>query len=93
MRFFNFFTRSGVLCKVLTAIDVVGGAVLWTAFLFQVHFDNFRHDDRLLLLFVAGILFWLMLVVVTVALHLLVKDAREDMAALLRLCEKPEETE
>lgn len=93
MKFFNFFTRSDTLRKVLTAIDVVGGAVLWIAFFFQVHFDNFRHDDRRLMLFVAGILFWLLLVVVTVALHLLVKDAREDLTALLRLSEQTKETE
>ncbi len=93
MKFFNFFTRSDTLCKVLTAIDIVGGAILWIAFFFGLRSDDFRHDDRLLMLFVAGILFWMLLVVITVVLRVLVKDAREDLAALLRLSEQTKETQ
>ncbi len=90
MRFFNFFTRCDGLYKALLAVDAVSGAVLWMSFFFSL--GDLRLNGGNIggaeLLFAVGIAFWLMLVIVTVALRVLVKDAREDMNVLLRLMEE-----
>lgn len=92
MRFFNFFTRCDGLRKVLVSVDVVSGVALWLSFFFSLGDLRLNGDQISLteLLFAVGIAVWLMLVILTVVLRTLVKDAREDLDVLLRLMEDKE---
>ncbi len=80
MRFFGFFERCKTLRRVLTVISICVGLIL------GLHF--FRHFDTVpSFVFGLGCCFFIMLILTIILLSCIIKDAEEDLTAILKLSE------
>ena len=85
----KFFTRSRILYKVLIAVDFILGIII--AFQIPEIPDAIRLDgspyDRTLLIFATLCLAFTFVLITIVALKCIVKDAEEDLNAVIRMYE------
>ena len=91
----KFFTRCKVFKTILSVIDVILGIVL--AFQIPEISDIIAHTDagtnRSLILLLVGLVLFVIILIAVVFLNCVIKDAEEDLSAVMRLSEKTKDKE
>lgn len=80
----KFFTRCKILLKILIVICVILGIVLVVSFIDLLRVLSLIGTSRSLLPYLLCLALFLLLVIIVIALSIVIKDAEEDMNAILK---------